>query len=297
VTTEAGEVASTMKYFPFGDCRNSTGALATDRLFTGQRRDSTGLYYYGARYYDPTIGRFISADTIVPDPFNPQSLNRYSYCLNNPLKYIDPTGHFLVEQFEPDPEEIVDPPFWDTYFFIAAIITSDNKITKFDDVTYIWISEKLDGSACLGGKLPFGLEAPTFVLISEYVKGNLAWTAIILSHELTHKEQGRFSNSVMEEVQAYQNEYKEASCFGIFDYHAEQFKDTDLSLSGKDLETELKEAKVTMERFGGSAGSMYRSLETTPPPPDSIQEKESIQNMINGWSRGFIQEVINQFIK
>ena len=46
-----------------------------------------------ARYYDATIGRFISADTIVPQPFNPQSLNRYSYCLNNPLKYIDPSGH------------------------------------------------------------------------------------------------------------------------------------------------------------------------------------------------------------
>jgi len=46
-----------------------------------------------ARYYDATIGRFISPDTIVPNPANPQSLNRYSYCLNNPLKYIDPTGH------------------------------------------------------------------------------------------------------------------------------------------------------------------------------------------------------------
>jgi len=46
-----------------------------------------------ARYYDATIGRFISPDSIVPSPFNPQSLNRYSYCLNNPLKYIDPFGH------------------------------------------------------------------------------------------------------------------------------------------------------------------------------------------------------------
>jgi RHS repeat-associated protein len=55
--------------------------------------DTTGLYYYNARYYDPNIGRFISPDTIIPQPFNPQSLNRYSYCLNNPLKYIDPTGH------------------------------------------------------------------------------------------------------------------------------------------------------------------------------------------------------------
>jgi len=55
--------------------------------------DNTGLYYYNARYYDPEIGRFISPDTIVPNPANPQSLNRYSYCLNNPLKYIDPSGH------------------------------------------------------------------------------------------------------------------------------------------------------------------------------------------------------------
>ena len=46
-----------------------------------------------ARYYDATIGRFISADTIVPNPYNPQSLNRYSYCLNNPLRYIDPSGY------------------------------------------------------------------------------------------------------------------------------------------------------------------------------------------------------------
>ncbi|MGH9897061.1 MAG: RHS repeat-associated core domain-containing protein, partial [bacterium] len=45
------------------------------------------------RYYDPEIGRFISADTIVPDPNNPQSLNRYSYVNNNPISNIDPSGH------------------------------------------------------------------------------------------------------------------------------------------------------------------------------------------------------------
>ncbi|MEA1958812.1 MAG: RHS repeat-associated core domain-containing protein [Chloroflexota bacterium] len=82
-----------IKYLPFGATRSATGTLDTDKLFTGQRLDDTGLYYYNARYYDATIGRFISADTIVQDPANPQSLNRYSYCLNNPLKYIDPSGH------------------------------------------------------------------------------------------------------------------------------------------------------------------------------------------------------------
>jgi RHS repeat-associated protein len=92
VTTEGSCRRSTISAVWYGDCRNSQGTLGTDKLFTGQRLDDTGLYYYGARYYDPTIGRFISPDTIVQNPANPQSLNRYSYVLNNPLKYIDPSG-------------------------------------------------------------------------------------------------------------------------------------------------------------------------------------------------------------
>jgi RHS repeat-associated protein len=63
--------------------------------YTGKEKDtSTGLYYYEARYYDPTLARFISADTIVPNPRDPQDLNRYTYAGNNPFKYTDPTGHF-----------------------------------------------------------------------------------------------------------------------------------------------------------------------------------------------------------
>jgi RHS repeat-associated protein len=53
----------------------------------------TGLMYYKARYYYPALGRFVSADTIVPEPGNPQSLNRYAYVKNNPLRYVDPSGH------------------------------------------------------------------------------------------------------------------------------------------------------------------------------------------------------------
>ncbi len=63
-----------MMFFPFGNCRNSQPEIEnfpTDRLFTGQKYDDTGLYYYGARYYDADIGRFISADTMVSDPMNP----------------------------------------------------------------------------------------------------------------------------------------------------------------------------------------------------------------------------------
>ena len=66
--------------------------------FTGQRSEEASLgslYDYGARFYSPVLGRFISPDSIVPRPGDPQSLNRYAYTLNNPLKYRDPSGHWV----------------------------------------------------------------------------------------------------------------------------------------------------------------------------------------------------------
>ena len=84
-----------LRYYPFGGTRYDAGGQLTAYRYTGQRVETggTGLYDYGARWYDPVIGRFIQADTIIPDPGDPQSLNRYSYVSNNPLKYTDPTGH------------------------------------------------------------------------------------------------------------------------------------------------------------------------------------------------------------
>ena len=93
VSNSTGASISTMTYTPFGLGRVTPDTLGTTKEFTGQRLDATGLYYYGARYYDASIGRFISADCLVSQPSNPQNLNRYSYCLNNPLKYTDPSGH------------------------------------------------------------------------------------------------------------------------------------------------------------------------------------------------------------
>jgi RHS repeat-associated protein len=73
-------------------------ALPTGYTYTGQLDSGLGLMYYGARFYDGALGRFISPDTIVPEPGNPQALNRYSYVLNNPLRYTDPTGMFSEDE-------------------------------------------------------------------------------------------------------------------------------------------------------------------------------------------------------
>jgi RHS repeat-associated protein len=95
VSDQDGQAVGRMQYDPYGEIISSTLPVAlTDRLFTGQRFDSsTGLYYYNARYYDPYLGRFIQPDTLVPDPLNPQAWNRFTYCYNNPASYVDPGGH------------------------------------------------------------------------------------------------------------------------------------------------------------------------------------------------------------
>jgi RHS repeat-associated protein len=107
-TNSSGERQAELRYFPYGKTRysskNETPSVDTPTTFrfTGQRQQTNAneLYYYNARWYDPLVGRFLSADTIVPDPKNPQALNRYSYTLNSPLRYVDPSGHFSEEQLE-----------------------------------------------------------------------------------------------------------------------------------------------------------------------------------------------------
>ena len=94
ITDETGAVANILEYTPFGEVSRSTGNYSTDKRFTGKIWDeASALLYFGARYYDPELGRFITADPTIQHPFDPQDLNRYSYCRNNPVNYIDPTGY------------------------------------------------------------------------------------------------------------------------------------------------------------------------------------------------------------
>ncbi len=109
VMDEQGNVVERRDYLPFGEERiaETTGADKERHGFTGKELDSeSGLYYYGARYYDPAIGRFASLDPLILGESsksfqtvlsNPQSLNGYSYVLNNPVRYVDETGMYNSE--------------------------------------------------------------------------------------------------------------------------------------------------------------------------------------------------------
>lgn len=96
VTDQAGVVLARMEYRPFGTTSSQSGSANPAQKFTGQRLDdSTGLYYYGGRYYDAQLGRFIQPDRYVQNLADPQMLNRHSYARNNPVRYVDPSGHFV----------------------------------------------------------------------------------------------------------------------------------------------------------------------------------------------------------
>ena len=91
-----GKQVKALWYRPFGGTTREQGDATARYRYTGKEKDDSGLYYYGARYYDDALGRFLAADSMLPDVYDPQQLNRFAYVRNNPIKLIDPTGHFLV---------------------------------------------------------------------------------------------------------------------------------------------------------------------------------------------------------
>ena len=103
VADSAGNIVAENDYFPFGESRveESSPQGLDDHKYTGQEKDEEiGLYYYNARYYHPDLGRFVSADPVDGDLTAPQSLNKHSYTVNNPIKYVDPSGLYKVETGE-----------------------------------------------------------------------------------------------------------------------------------------------------------------------------------------------------
>ncbi len=84
--SSGGVVTASQLFAPYGATRYSSGVMPTSYGFTGQRSDPSGLAYFHARYYDPTVGQFISADSV-------QGLNRYGYVQGNPTTLTDPSGN------------------------------------------------------------------------------------------------------------------------------------------------------------------------------------------------------------
>ena len=140
VTDSSGKFTEHCEYFPYGEVwiSESASTSVTSLLpfkFTSKELDSeTGLYYYGARYMDPKLGRFVSVDPILdeylPNKFNdknlvghgrvfsPTNLNLFHYAANNPLRYIDPDGRYVES-------------LWDIYCLGVSVTLFGSDCYKF----------------------------------------------------------------------------------------------------------------------------------------------------------------------
>jgi RHS repeat-associated protein len=97
--TTSGSKLAELRYYPWGGVRYSYGPTPTDYRFTGQQEIATiGLYFYNSRFYDASIGRFVSPDTIIPLQQGSQAWDRYAYVNNNPVRYKDPSGHDVCNE-------------------------------------------------------------------------------------------------------------------------------------------------------------------------------------------------------
>ena len=105
LTDEDGNIAERRHFDPWGQpikIEDGAGNILNkltllDRGFTGHEHLQTvGVINMNARLYDPALHRFLQPDNYVQDPFNTQNFNRYGYCLNNPLVYVDENGEFII---------------------------------------------------------------------------------------------------------------------------------------------------------------------------------------------------------
>jgi RHS repeat-associated protein len=115
VTAADGSLFEHMEYFPFGETwvQEASNTQRTPYLFSGKELDEeTGLYYYGARYYDPRQSQFVSVDPLMtsqPDNARlmPSLLSVYTYANQNPLRFVDPDGAAPKEISTPLPADAV----------------------------------------------------------------------------------------------------------------------------------------------------------------------------------------------
>ena len=125
VTNASGTAVQTLDYYPYGCSRINGGQDVSARKFIGQFSDGTGLNYLQARYEDPSRGQFLSEDPIfLGDPkgqdlLNPQTLNSYSYAIDNPITRSDPSGKYVEEISRPIASYV--PLSWYAHAFVYVV--------------------------------------------------------------------------------------------------------------------------------------------------------------------------------
>ena len=171
LTDEDGNIAEHRHFDPWGQVvkvedgagKVLQGLTLLDRGFTGHEHLQTvGLIHMNGRLYDPALHRFLQPDNFVQDPFNTQNFNRYGYCLNNPLAYVDKNGEF----------------FWAAVVIGAIIGASSYAMSATFHNSWSW---KDFGLSVLGGAVGgaiTGALGSTAVLTAESIANGIATGAV-----------------------------------------------------------------------------------------------------------------------
>src|SRR5439155_1190877 len=131
LTGETGSVAASMLYDAWGNVRVSTGTGHGKYRFTGAELDTTSnLYHMGARFYDPSIGRWLSEDPVQDRYYEPISLNYYAYVMNSPLALLDPDGSAGVtwEDLVRNPSALIEAALGLAVGYIGATETAGLRV-------------------------------------------------------------------------------------------------------------------------------------------------------------------------
>ena len=269
VTNADGTLHSSQDYCAYGGKRIATwyghecdptaaNPLPTDRTFTGQEQDSTGLMYYRARFMDPALGTFISPDTLVPDPGRAGDFNRFAYTRNNPLKFSDPTGHRPDDGCETEgctlPNGLAPDAAW--LLTNGAYAHVDPQIVAAED--YNPVTEALlPGAAMLVGGITGGIVAGDLLLAGASLLSG--WFGTAASATSAACADGDCTNEVKQGGQVLQRWGPHTGLGPLPERIANTFRSASYS------ETKLT-ADITLYRsYGGRAGELSSYWTRTQP--------------------------------
>lgn len=160
ISNDQGTIMEQYRYKPFGDQQIIKGEKqnppVTHQGFTGHEEVETmNLVHMNGRIYDPLLGRFLSADPFIQDPGNSQSLNRYSYCLNNPMAFTDPTGYWSWGNFFKSIRDAFSSPI--SRIVVGAFIGIGLNIIMPGLGMAYWTSNSWWMGAVIGGMVTTGI--------------------------------------------------------------------------------------------------------------------------------------------
>ena len=198
-TNGSGALVSELRYKPWGEVRYSSGTTSTKYTFTGQYSYQLdfGLLFYNARMYDPYLNHFTQPDSIVPDPYNSQDYDRYSYARNNPVRYNDPDGHESKDpcDYYGECDIEIDKANWTD----EEIKSINDNLDKLDKIVGLEEAGKLNIQRrhidftylikWLFGEAPLAAYDPIFSTITFYdgTFSDSATTEVTTYHEIGHQ--------------------------------------------------------------------------------------------------------------